>query len=31
MFALLGGVSLLCLSAIDWVGYQGFLLSLVQR
>jgi hypothetical protein len=31
MIALLGGVTLLCLSAIDWVAYQGFLLSLLQR
>jgi hypothetical protein len=29
--ALLGGVALLCLSAIDWVAYQGFLISLVLR
>ena len=29
--ALLAGVTLACLAAIDWVAYQGFLLSLLQR
>jgi hypothetical protein len=25
------GVALACLAALDWAGYQGFLLSLVER
>ena len=29
--ALLAGVTLVCLAALDWVAYQGFLLSLLQR
>jgi hypothetical protein len=27
----LGGVTLLCIAALDWAAYQGFLLSLLER
>ncbi len=29
--AVLAGVALLCLAALDWVAYQRFFLSLVER
>lgn len=29
--AFLGGVTLLCLAALDWVAYDAFLVALLRR